>query len=180
MSENTVVLYLSKYGATKRYAQWIAQCLNCPIFQIDSIHNCQLLNQYDNIIIGGGIYMGTWRCTSFIKQYYGSLKKKNLVFFAVGAMAHEKTSKWLLSLNPLFSNVPFFYLRGTWESKSLTPKDDALIKHLIVSAKKKDERHLANWEYSLLSLKEKDYDWIDSNAIFPLIEKILTQQTRLS
>ena len=50
-----VILYQSKYGATKRYAEWLSeetgfQCIETKKADINEIIS------YDSIILGGGIY----------------------------------------------------------------------------------------------------------------------------
>jgi stalled ribosome rescue protein Dom34 len=52
---NGIILYQSKYGATKKYADWISEetglsCVETKKAVIDDIVN------YDTIILGGGIY----------------------------------------------------------------------------------------------------------------------------
>ena len=50
-----IILYTSKYGATKRYADWLAaesgfDCIETKNAKIEDVI------QYDAIILGGGIY----------------------------------------------------------------------------------------------------------------------------
>lgn len=52
---NGVILYQSKYGATKRYADWLSeetgfQCIETRKADINEIVT------YDTIILGGGLY----------------------------------------------------------------------------------------------------------------------------
>ena len=51
----TIVAYKSKSGYTKKYAQWIAQELNCDIKENAELSD--IIN-YDVIIYGGGMYAG--------------------------------------------------------------------------------------------------------------------------
>jgi len=55
--ERTIVIYKSKYGATDRYAKWIAEDLECPGVEVGSF-NKKDIDKYDNIIYGGGIHAG--------------------------------------------------------------------------------------------------------------------------
>lgn len=46
---NTVVLYQSKYGTTKKYAEWLAEELSCDLIEtkkasIEQIQNMMLLS----------------------------------------------------------------------------------------------------------------------------------------
>ena len=50
-----IILYTSKYGATKRYADWLAEetgfgCMETGKATIGDVRDC------DTIILGGGIY----------------------------------------------------------------------------------------------------------------------------
>ena len=51
----SIVIYKSKYGSTKTYAEWIASELSCEALDAKNIKADSLL-EYDNIIYGGGLY----------------------------------------------------------------------------------------------------------------------------
>ena len=50
-----IVIYKSKYGSTKCYAQWIADELECDINDASNV-KIEDLYEYDTIIYGGGLY----------------------------------------------------------------------------------------------------------------------------
>jgi flavodoxin len=47
-------MYFSKYGSTKKYAEWIAEELNGDIFDIKNVKNSSL-DDYSTIILGSGL-----------------------------------------------------------------------------------------------------------------------------
>ncbi|WP_253199588.1 flavodoxin domain-containing protein [Clostridium gasigenes] len=53
----SVIVYKSKYGSTKVYAQWIAKKLEADIYEVNEVKVDKLLD-YNNIIFGGGLYAG--------------------------------------------------------------------------------------------------------------------------
>jgi len=55
--ERTIVIYKSKYGATDRYAKWISEELDCPMVELSDFKKKEIEN-YDNIIYGGGVHAG--------------------------------------------------------------------------------------------------------------------------
>ena len=64
---NGVILYQSKYGATKRYADWLSeetgfQCIETRKADINEIVT------YDAIILGGGLYASGIAGLSFLKK----------------------------------------------------------------------------------------------------------------
>ena len=52
---NTIVIYKTKYGATKKYAQWISEELGCEAVDAKKITVDDIL-KYDTIVYGGGLY----------------------------------------------------------------------------------------------------------------------------
>lgn len=51
----TIVVYKSKYGSTKKYAEWIADTLGTELSDASKI-NIESLKKFDTIIYGGGLY----------------------------------------------------------------------------------------------------------------------------
>lgn len=49
-----VVLYQSKYGATQKYARWLAEELACDLVETKKA-NIEQIETFDIIILGGGI-----------------------------------------------------------------------------------------------------------------------------
>lgn len=58
MADNTVVIYNSKTGFTKRYAEWISKELGCECLKLDDAKNREL-DEFDTIIFGGWACAGT-------------------------------------------------------------------------------------------------------------------------
>ena len=81
--DRTVVIYKSKYGATKQYAQWIAEELQCDIIRAEDFKKKDF-EKYDNIIFGGGMHGGGIKGLELIKKNKLRLEGKKIVIFAVG------------------------------------------------------------------------------------------------
>ena len=89
----TIVIYKTKYGSAKKYAHWISQSLGADLFDVKDV-SVQMLNSYDTIIYGGGLYAGGLLGFSFIKKNYELIKNKNVVVFAVGSSLNlDKTEE---------------------------------------------------------------------------------------
>ena len=52
---NGIILYQSKYGATKKYAKWLSEETGFPCTEIKQAKISDV-QRYDAIILGGGIY----------------------------------------------------------------------------------------------------------------------------
>lgn len=50
-----VILYQSKYGAAKKYADWLAEETGYPCMETKKA-DIKEIEKYDTIILGGGIY----------------------------------------------------------------------------------------------------------------------------
>lgn len=75
-----IVIYKSKTGFTKRYAQWIADALMCETANYADIHNLDL-SACDLVIYGGRVHAGIIDSLCKIKQLLEN-KPCRLVGFA--------------------------------------------------------------------------------------------------
>ena len=64
-----VVVYKSKYGATKKYAEWIAEDLHADLFE-GKAASADALTAYDVIVYGGGLYAGGVSGLPFITKNF--------------------------------------------------------------------------------------------------------------
>ena len=67
---NGIVLYKSKYGVTKQYADWIAERTGFSCIRTDDA-NIGNISGYDVIILGGEIYASGITGLSFLKKNIG-------------------------------------------------------------------------------------------------------------
>lgn len=126
MSENKkkVVVYSSKTGYTKIYADWIAQGLKCEALDASKVKVTDL-SSYDTIIYGGGIYASSINGAKLITKNYNDLKSKKLIIFAVGSSpVNDENTKKLLEFNipeEQRKDISFYYLRGGFDYNRLSP-----------------------------------------------------------
>lgn len=62
-----VILYQSKYGSTKKYAEWLAEELAGDLLETKKA-TAEQIAQYDVVILGGGIYASGIAGISFLKK----------------------------------------------------------------------------------------------------------------
>lgn len=86
---NTVIIYKSKYGSTKEYAEYINR--NIPDSELFSVEefDIQNLNSYKNVILGSSVYAGMTFYNSFLINNWSILKNKNVFVFAVGMLPED-------------------------------------------------------------------------------------------
>lgn len=62
-----VILYQSKYGATKKYVTWLVEETGFKCMETSKVSVNELM-EYDTIILGGGIYASGIAGLSFLKK----------------------------------------------------------------------------------------------------------------
>jgi menaquinone-dependent protoporphyrinogen oxidase len=78
----TLVVFESKYGSTKQYAEWIAQEIGADLRHISEVHS-EDLTRYDQVIIGGYLHMGKIIGVHFLLDEWNVLQQKRIVLFTV-------------------------------------------------------------------------------------------------
>ena len=169
----TLVVYKTKYGSTKSYAQWIAEDLGCNFVDAKDIKIDELL-QYDTIIYGGGLYAEIINGVSLITKNIEKLKDKKIIVYTTGITpldvrayydgeVIEKNFK-----NGVPENVKIFNFLGKMKMEELTLVHRAALKSLkkIMSAKENPSDMIK----LLIELCDADGDFSDRSQIKELCE----------
>ena len=167
------VIYKSKYGTTKQYAEWIASELDASLFDVSSIKSAHLKN-YDVVVYGGGLYAGGIIGANLITKN----PCKSLVVFTVGAADPSITDySDILSKNftkELLSRIKIFHLRGgmDYTKMNLVHKGMMAVLKKTVEKKPPAERHEEDPVF--LETYGKKIDFTDKSTITPLVEYVRT------
>jgi len=126
-----IIVYKGKYGATKQYADWLAQELQLPVISADNIRSTQL-NEYDVILIGTSVYFGKLKITAWIKENQSILEGKALFLFLVSGTKpseKEKLEAYVSSGIPdaIRRRCKIYYLPGRVILAKLSWKDRFLL-----------------------------------------------------
>jgi menaquinone-dependent protoporphyrinogen IX oxidase len=175
-----VVVYESKYGTTKRYAEWIAEDLGADLFERKAI-SAEALTGYDVIIYGGGLYAGGVSGLPFIIKNFDKIKDKRALLFTCGlgdpnvSKNVESIQKGLAKvLSPeMQQTVDVFHLRGgvDYSKLSLIHKSMMSMVHKAVVRKDPDTRTQEDIE--MLETYGKSVDFTDRSSIKPLVDSAL-------
>lgn len=138
-----LVLYRSKSGFTKKYAEWIARELSAEVLEAKGAGPA-LFADYDTVIYGGGLYAAGINGVKLITGNLDKLAGKKVIVFATGA-SPEREDVTADIVNKNFTGeqrekITFFYLRGGFDRSRLKGIDRFLMGFLINSIKKKKER----------------------------------------
>lgn len=135
-----VILYQSKYGAAKKYADWLAEETGYPCMETKKA-DIKEIEKYDTIIPGGGIYASGIAGLSFLKRNIGKLTGKKILVFCCGA----------------------------WDMDAMSLKDRTLCNLLRKAVSKKGPADYEVWENALMAAGEDKCDWTDKKYIEPII-----------
>lgn len=157
-----IVVYKSKTGFTRKYAEWIAEDLSADIFEVSKV-NIDMLTQYDTIIYGGSLYAVGIIGVKLITRNINKLKDKKVVVFATGAspsrdeVIREVADKNFTPEEQKY--IKFFYLRGGFNYSKLNVFDKFLMTLLKWKIKNKKQEELSNDEIGMLSVYDKPVDY---------------------
>ena len=169
---NGIILYRSKYGATKKYAEWISERTGFPCMLTNKA-DVKTLEQYDTILLGGGIYASGIAGLSFLRKNIGELAGKKIIVFCCGASPYEpKAYEAIVKHNfkGELEGIPCFYCRGTFSMSEMTFKDRTLCRLLRKVVAKKNPEEYEPWEKGLMEVREDEAgDWTDVAYIEPIL-----------
>jgi len=138
----TVVIYKSKTGYVKNYAEWIGEDLGADVIELDDLNTDDLL-PYDTIIYGGGLYAVGINGLDKVLKTFDDLKYKNIILYMTGAspgrpeVLNEVLDKNLNAEQRKY--IKSFYLRGGFEYERLGFVDKRLMDLLKLKLKKKKD-----------------------------------------
>ncbi|AGX44313.1 flavodoxin domain-containing protein [Clostridium saccharobutylicum] len=170
-----VVIYKSKTGFTKKYAEWISKELKADIFK-SSKATREMLNEYDTIIYGGSLYASGVIGIKLITKNFDKLKNKKIIVFATGASSSkENVINEVKDKNftpEQQKHIKFFYFRGGFNYNELNSFDKflmTLMKNKIKSKKKED---LTDEEKEMLDAYDNPVDFTNKKYIEKLIDYV--------
>lgn len=172
-----IIIYASKYGFTKRYAEWLAQetGFDCTETEKARIEN---IKQYDIIIAGGGIYASGISGLSFLKKNIRQLENRKIILFCTGASPYEEPVFQQVKEHNLkgeLAGLPCFYCRGGLDMSLMGFADRSLCRMLQKAAGKKKPEECSGLEKALLEAAGHPCDWTDRSFLIPVLEALRTE-----
>ena len=168
-----VVIYQSKTGFTKKYAEWIAEELRADLFARSEI-TAKSLDLYDTVIFGGGLYVVGINGVKFIKDNLAKLKGKKVVVFTSGCTPtreHTITEVRDKNFTPQQQKqIGFFYLRGGFDYSKLNAWDKLLM--TLLKWKIMNKKHPTADERGMLAAYNQKTDFTQRKNIEDLISYV--------
>lgn len=161
-----VVIYYSKTGFNKRYAQWISQELGCEAVPYADREKVDL-KSCDIIIFGGGFHAGKISGIKWLKGMLPYINGKRIVVFGTGAMPPdapdvEKAMKANFTEEE-YRQIKTFYLWGglNYEKMNLGDKLMMAVFRKVLKIQGQEEQ---------LKMVSSSYDCSSKEYLVPLLE----------
>ncbi|MDR0767392.1 MAG: flavodoxin domain-containing protein [Methanosarcinales archaeon] len=163
------VIYKSKYGSTKQYAEWIAEELEAQTFESAKVKSADLA-AYDVVIYGGGLYAGTINGVKTVAE----ANCNKLVVFTVGlehVTAVDCADIMAKAFAPeLLPTITAFHLRGRMDYKKMGLIHKGMMAVVKYEAEKKPADKHTRFDDFVLETYGKEVDFVDRATIMPLVE----------
>lgn len=172
---STIVVYKSKYGSTKAYAEWIGEALGCETVEMKKVKPADL-EKYDRIVYGGGLYAEMIAGITLITKNLDRLKDKKIAVFSTGITpldCREYYDGEVLQKNfknGVPENVKIFNFMGKMITEEMNFADRTAIKMLkkVMSGRENP----TEMEKLLIELCDTSGDFTDKDAIWELVDYI--------
>lgn len=172
MTENKIIIiYKSSTGFTKKYAEMIAEEINCAIADYKTV-NVKMLSEYNTVVFGSRAYAGTIDGYKKAKELFQKSGASKLVLFVTGATPNdaedilEEFWKQNLTADEL-SEIPHFYMQSGLCYEKMSFGDKLMMKAaaLIIKNKKDKNTNDKAFEQAITS----SYDISSKTYIEPLV-----------
>lgn len=126
-----MIIYTTKYGSTKQYAEWLGEDTGFPVRDLKEI-KAHEIKDVDMLVFGGWVLASKIKGSSWIKDNWALVRSKKVVVFSTsgGKPTNELTVKLLeSSFSPeIRESIAFFPLHGRVDPKKLNIVDGMMMK----------------------------------------------------
>lgn len=160
-----LIVYKTKYGSTRQYAQWISDELKFDIADVLTFDS-DLLEDYDIIIIGSHIFGGKIMIADWVASREQLLQGKPLYFFTVSGTPPKNRSLFDLYResipDSLQKRAQYFAFHGKMRYDELDRIDKMTMNMGVLMSRKSSDR----------DSMRKGYDHVKKKAIFGLVNAV--------
>lgn len=171
----TIVIYKTKYGSTKAYAEWIAEALGCDVVDAKTVSISDLA-EYDTIVYGGGLYSEVINGITLITKNADKLRDKKIAVFTTGITPQDCRAyydTYVIEKNfkkGVPENVRIFNYPGKMIHDELSAVHRAALKTLKKIMMSKENP--TEMEKMLVELCDANGDFSDKALISDLVEYV--------
>ena len=171
----TRILYTSKTGSTKKYAEDIAHAVNGDVFPLKK-YKWKDVGDYDSIVFGGWVMGGKIQGIDDFLSHYDEISDKNILVFSSGmGFVTSESRDRLISGNVLdIYHIRYYQLRGSFDYSKLHFPYNFMINTSLRALRKDPD---SAQDLSMVeNLKETPLEFYDQQGI----DRIISVLHRLS
>ena len=172
-----IIIYGSKYGTTKQYAEELSKKTNIEVLSYSDIRD---INKYDEIIYIGALYaggvLGMYKTLNKIRDI--SNKKIILVTVGLSDPKDEKNINNIISgirkqlSNNIFDKAKIFHLRGGIDYSKLSFTHRTMMNLLYKKVKNLPEDEKTEEIKALIKTYNQKVNFIDFSTLKDIIEEM--------
>ena len=161
-----LVTYKSKTGFTKKYAEMIAEEIECSLVDFKAM-TAEKMSDYDVVVFGSRLHAGMVDGLKKAKEMFAKSSAKKFVVFATGATPNEATEivdgVWKNNLSEEeLESVPHFYLQSgiCYERMPFVDKTIMKMAASMMSKKQDKDEYEEGFEQALkgsFDISSKEY-----------------------
>ena len=172
---NSLIVYGSQYGTTKKYAERFAEMTNLPIIAYENIKD---LRGYDLIIHFGGLYAGG---VKGLKNTVRALRKNAKLIIVTVGLADVYDEENIRNIRQAIgkqvpekrlSKTSIFHLRGGIDYQKLNFKHKTIMTLLYNKVKKLPEDKKTAEVRAMIETFNSKVDFVDFSSLNQIIEII--------
>lgn len=166
----TIVIYNSKTGFTKRYAEWIAEAAGADCFPLSEIKKRDL-TEYDAIVFGSWACAGSIKDIGWFTENMDLWKGKKLIVFCVGASPVTPDVEKSLAQNfnePKLKQVNVFYCPGGLNYEKMSVSSRLMMRMFVKMIKAKKDKSAT--EEEMARVMSSSYDISDKKYAEPILK----------
>ncbi len=173
---DTAVIYASKYGSTKQYAQWLKEALHADLYESSEFKKDDF-DKYQNVIFGGGLYASGINGIALIKKNMSLLENKNVIVFTVGLANPQDVESFTPIIEKNFTDqmkatISIFHLRGGMDYSKLNFMHRSMMGMVKKVVEKKPASQRTQDDIQMLQTFGEKVNFVDKATIAPIVELI--------
>lgn len=176
---NTIIIYGSKYGATKKYAVELSHIIKSEVISYKEVKSVFF---YDQIIYLGGIYAGSILGLSKTLKLLPANGTQNIIIATVSLAdpsdeknsSHIKASLQKQIPKTIYDKSNIFHLRGGIDYSKLTFIHKIMMNFLYNKVKKIPIEKQTREDKDLIETYNKKVDFVNLDSLNQIVETVLS------
>lgn len=165
----TIIIYNSKTGFTKRYAEWIAEAAGAECVNLSEAKKKDLAG-YDAIVFGSWACAGSIKDVDWFTENVDRWKGKKLIVFCVGASPVTPDVEKSLACNfnePKLEQADVFYCPGGLNYEKMSASSRLMMRMFVKMIKAKKNKSAT--EEEMARVMSSSYDIADKKYMEPIL-----------